>query len=298
MSTGEQPPSGSRDEADSDDRELLHAAEEKEHGDTPGGRFARFLGRIGHQVRHHLWFFLVTLGAGWGVVSESLRRTSWRRTVLFEFGSTLREVTMGGLFSTLVSGMLAGVSVVSQMIYWLGFAGMDEKTGSLLVMIDVREVAPILVGILMLGRSGMLTFTELGLLTTSGQTRALIADGVDPLLQIVMPRTLAYMIAGLTLGIQFSLASLVTGYAVSRASGAVSNPIWTFLYDVITAMTPHDYLFIPLKFIVVGFLVGLGCCIGGLTASSSDTISTMMPRGFSRGMLIVMAVSVIFSLNL
>lgn len=199
--------------------------------------------------------------------------------------------------SVLVMGSLTGVGVVSQAIYWLGFAGMAKMTGSVLVSVIVRELAPILVGILMLGRSGMLSLAEVGMLATGGQIRSMQAEGLDPFLLLVLPRTLAFTVAGFTLGIMFSIASLTTGYIISRASGALSNSLFSFFYDVVTAMTPADYLLIPLKFVVVGFLVGLGCCVSGLTASNEDSLGTLLPRGFSRGILIVMTVSVLFSLK-
>ncbi|MFT8896128.1 MAG: ABC transporter permease [Acetobacter sp.] len=277
--------------------ETFHPDDTQRDDATLGERFVYFLGWLGALVRKQVWFLLIMLGTMWGVLRESVRGNSWRRTVRYEFQLTLSDVAGKGLLSTLVMGSLTGVGVVSQAIYWLGFAGMAKMTGSVLVSVIVRELAPILVGILMLGRSGMLSLAEVGMLTTGGQIRSMQAEGLDPFLLLVLPRTLAFTVAGFTLGIMFSLASLTTGYIISRASGALSNSLFSFYYDVVTAMTPADYLLIPLKFVVVGFLVGLGCCVSGLTASNEDSLRTMLPRGFSRGILIVMTVSVLFSLK-
>lgn len=253
---------------------------------------------IGRMTRHQARFFLIMLGASWGVIYESFRSHSWRRTVRYEFGVTLNSVVGGGLIATLFSGTLTGVAAVSQTIYWLGLAGLAKMTGSILINVVIREIAPILVGILLLGRNGMLSVTELGLLTTGGQVRSMQAQGLDPFLLLVMPRTLAFTLGGFTLGILFSFAALLTGYVISRISGVITNPVWTFFYDVVVAMSPADYLIIPLKFITVGFVVGLGGCLTGLTATNEDNLRTLLPRGFSRGLLIVMAVSVLFSLDL
>lgn len=253
---------------------------------------------LGRLTRHQAWFLLIMLGASWGVVFESFRSHSWRRTVRYEFGVTLNSVIGGGLIATLFTGTLTGVAAVSQTIYWLGFAGLAKMTGSILINVVVREIAPILVGIMLLGRNGMLSVTELGLLTTGGQIRSMQAQGLDPFLLLVVPRTLAFTVGGFTLGILFSFAALLTGYVISRISGVITNPVWTFFYDVVVAMSHMDYLIIPLKFITVGFVVGLGGCLTGLTATSEDNLRTLLPRGFSRGLLIVMAVSVLFSLDL
>ncbi|QHM90759.1 MlaE family ABC transporter permease [Acetobacter pasteurianus] len=258
----------------------------------------RKLAWIGRLVRRQARFFLVVLGAGWGVIFESFRSHAWRRTVRYEFITTMNNIIGGGVSASLFAGMLTGVAAVSQVIYWLGLTGLAKMTGSILVNVVIREIAPILVGILLLGRNGMLSATELGLLTIGGQVRSMQSVGMDPFLMLVLPRTLAFTVAGFTLGILFSMSSLITGYVMSRISGVITNPIWTFLDDVAAAMSVTDYAVIPLKFIMVGFVVGLGGCLTGLTATNEDSLRTLLPRGFSRGMLIVMMVSVLFSLDL
>ncbi|WP_230975397.1 MlaE family ABC transporter permease [Acetobacter garciniae] len=258
----------------------------------------RKLAWIGRLTRRQARFMLIMLGASWGVIYESFRAHSWRRTVRYEFVSTMNSIIRGGLVATLFAGVLTGLAAVSQVIYWLGLTGLAKMTGSILINVVVREIAPILVGVLLLGRNGMLSTTELGLLTIGGEIRSMQAVGVDPFLLLVMPRTLAFTVAGFTLGILFSFASLVTGYVMSRISGVITNPVWTFFDDVVTAMSGADYVVIPLKFITVGFVVGLGGCLTGLTATNTDTLRSLLPRGFSRGMLIVMVVSVLFSLEL
>lgn len=253
---------------------------------------------IGRLTRRQARFLLIMLGASWGVIFESFRAHSWRRTVRYEFISTMNSIIRGGLVATMFAGVLTGVAAVSQVIYWLGLTGLATMTGSILINIVVREIAPILVGVLLLGRNGMLSTTELGLLSIGGEIRSMQAVGIDPFLLLVLPRTLAFTVAGFTLGILFSFASLVTGYVMSRMSGVINNPVWVFLDDVATAMSGTDYIIIPLKFITVGFVVGLGGCLTGLTATNEDSLRTLLPRGFSRGMLIVMVVSVLFSLDL
>lgn len=253
---------------------------------------------IGRLTRRQARFLLIMLGASWGVIFESFRGHSWRRTVRYEFISTMNNIIRGGLVATMFAGVLTGLAAVSQVIYWLGLTGLATMTGSILINIVVREIAPILVGVLLLGRNGMLSTTELGLLSIGGEIRSMQAVGIDPFLLLVLPRTLAFTVAGFTLGILFSFASLVTGYVMSRMSGVINNPVWAFLDDVATAMSGTDYVIIPLKFITVGFVVGLGGCLTGLTATNEDSLRTLLPRGFSRGMLIVMVVSVLFSLDL
>lgn len=256
------------------------------------------LDALGALTRRQLRFTLMLVGASWGVARESLMPTSWRRTVLHEFKITLRQAAGGGLFSTLFTAALTGFGIVAQAIYWLGIAGMADSTDSLLATVLVREIAPVLVGIILLGRSAMLSLSQLGQLTTGGELRALQAQGIDPFLTLVVPRALAMTVASFTLGVVFSLVSLSVGYGVCRLNSVITMPIWTFLYDVVGAMKPIDYLGIPLKLVLSGFYLSLATQLTGLDASRSDTLATLLPRGFARGIMVIMIINVVLGVTI
>jgi len=256
-----------------------------------------WLAALGSLTRRQVRFSLMLVSASYSVFSEAIRPNSWRRTVRFEFRNALTQAAGGGLYSTLFTAALTGYGIVAQAVYWLGLAGMAQLTGSILVTVLVREIAPVLVGVILLGRSGMLTLTQVGLLTTGGQMRVLQSQGLDPFITIVMPRTLAMMVAAFTLGVMFGGTALGAGYVVCRMQGVVNGSIWTFFLDVVGAMHPVDYFVVPAKCILSGFFVGLCSCLTGLDATSEDDIGTLQPRGFARGILVVMVVNVAFSVG-
>ena len=86
------------------------------------------------------------------------------------------------------------------------------KVGRVLVLVLVRDLAPVLVGLIVLGRSGTVAMVELGALRQGGQLRRLDAMGIDPLIYFLMPRTLAITVATFTLTILFIAVALSVGY--------------------------------------------------------------------------------------
>lgn len=255
------------------------------------------LAAIGRFTRARVGFSLTLAAASWGVLREALRPVSWRQTVRVQFMLTMRQTTLDGLATIMVTASLAGIAVVYEALYWLGVAGQAELTGSIVVTVLVRELTPLLVGFILLGRSGMLTVTELGRLRTGGQVRAMLAQGIDPFLLFVLPRTLAFALSGFTLGIIFAATALVFGFIVSGAVGAVHTSLWTFLDRVAAAMTVRDYALIPTKLVAIGFLVGLSSCLTGLGAREDDTLASLMPRGFVHGIVTVMITSILLTLT-
>ncbi len=255
------------------------------------------LAAVGRFGRARVGFPLVLAAASWGVLREAVRPVSWRRTVRQEFNLSLRQATGGGLATVLVTASLAGVGMVYEALYWLGVAGQAQLTGSILVAVLVRELTPLLVGLILLGRSGMLTVTELGTMQAGGQIRAMLAQGIDPFLLLVLPRTLAFALSSFTLGIIFAATALVFGFIISETIGSVQDSLWTFLDRVLAAVTVRDYLVVPVKLLCIGFLVGLSSCLTGLGAREDDDLSILIPRGFVHGILAVMIASIFFTLT-
>ncbi|QDH12891.1 ABC transporter permease [Formicincola oecophyllae] len=262
------------------------------------GRFLHGVALLGHVVRVQLRFAFLLAGGGWGVIYLGSQPLTWRRSVRFEFWKALRQVTGGGLLSVIVVGAIVGLGVVAQAIFWLGFAGMAKMTGSILARILVREVAPLLVAVIMLGRSGMLTVAQMGTLSTTGKLRVMSGMGVDPFTSFVVPRTGAMTLSCFTLGTIFCGMALGMGYIYCWFKGIVTMPIWSFMFQVAESVQPLDYLGIPLKFLFSGFIVGLSSCLSGLDVTTSDTLSLLLPRGFSRGILSVLLINVLIDISL
>lgn len=254
----------------------------------------RVLAAIGGFTRLRLGFLLMVAAASWGVVYEAARPGSWRRTIRDEFRAVLRQAAGGGLPSTLFTAALAGIGMVSQAAYWLGVAGLSDLTGSLLVTVLLREIDPILVGVILLGRSGLLAVAELGMLQTGGQVRTLIAEGIDPFALLVLPRVIAFGIASFTLGIAFALFALVAGFLFSTSLGNSYGSLWSFLAAVVGAVGARDFVLIPVKLVAIGFGVGICSCLSGLVATQDDDVARLLPRGFARGMLTLMAIDIGF----
>ena len=263
---------------------------------SEAGRPRRALARIGRATRHHTSFVLFLASLGFGVARDCVRRKSWRRTVRAEFRRSLHQAIAGGLTPTLVTAALVGLGMVYQALYWLSEAGQEGLIGAVLVTVLVRSVAPILVGLVLLGRSGMVTLSEIGSLTAGGQVRALEAQGLDPFLLLVLPRACAFALASFTMGVLFVVSALFSGFIAGILLGAVTISLWEMLGSVLSAMHPTDFAVFPVKMLAIGLAVALTACLTGFEASPRADVARLLPSGFVRGVLAVLFVSIALSL--
>jgi phospholipid/cholesterol/gamma-HCH transport system permease protein len=265
--------------------------------DGSGLRRARtILAAIGRVTRARAAFVLAIFALGFGVLREMPVRSSWRRPVRAEFARTLRQAVAGGLATTMVAAGLIGIAMVYQALLWLGAAGQEGLIGSILVTVLMREVTPVIVGLIVLGRSGMATAAEISALQLGGQVHMLAAQGLDPFLLLVLPRAAALALGSYTLGVVFAVAAMAIGFIVGNLAGGSTLSLWEFSSDVLGAMQPADFVIFPVKMLLIGLLVALTSALTGLTAHSGDDAGRLLPRAFVRGTLSIMLTSVALSL--
>jgi phospholipid/cholesterol/gamma-HCH transport system permease protein len=264
---------------------------------TPGlSRVRSLLAAIGRVSRARASFMLAVGALGFGVLREVPLPSSWRRPVRAEFARALRQVIAGGLATTLVAATLIGIAMVYQAMFWLGAAGQERLIGSILVTVLVREVTPVIVGLIVLGRSGMAVAAELSALQLGGQVHTLTAQGLDPFLLLVLPRAAALAIGTYTLGVLFALAAMTIGFIAGMVAGSAAMSLWEFMSTILGAMEVRDFVIFPTKMLLIGLLIALTAALTGLTARRGEDAGRLLPRAFVRGTMAIMLTSVSLSL--
>ena len=257
----------------------------------------RALGALGTAViggTHRLLLFLSFAAT---VLMVAMRRSAWHGPIWIEFKRVLHEVAVRSLPTTIATGMLVGFALVTQAVYWLEQTGTTGLVGPVIVVLLIRELVPILIGLIVFGRSGTATLIELGEAQTKGWLRVMEIQGLDPLVLLVLPRALGFALGAFCLATVLLLTTLATGYLLAHALGLVAYSMWDFADLVVRAMKVQDFIFPPLKCITIGFVVALACCATGLgRRDESDELQRLVPRGFVRSALAILVVNSLFDL--
>jgi len=266
-------------------------------GSAPGRLYGprRLLAALGSGARKRARFMLLLAGLTLGVFREALRPLAWRRTVRMELRRALRQSVVGALTTVLASAALVGVALVNQALFWLGQAGQENLIGSVLVSGLIRGIGPVLVGLILLGRSGMLVLAEIGSLHMGGQVRAMEAQGLDPFLVLLLPRSLALAIACFTLTVIFIAVALLTGFIADAVLQPSTVTFWSFLNGVLKAMVVADFVIFPVKTLGVGLLITLSAALTAFQARPRESTAELLPRGFVGGVLVIIFVNVLLT---
>ena len=138
--------------------------------------------------------------------------TAFRRVHL-----TLREIYFAGVLSLviiLVSGLFVGMVLSLQGYEVLNRYGADEQLGILVALSLVRELGPVIAGLLFASRAGSAITAEIGLMKATEQLSAMEMMAVDPVARVVAPRFWGGVISMPLLAALFSTLGIYGGYLV------------------------------------------------------------------------------------
>ena len=189
--------------------------------------------------------------------------------------------------------------IVAQALHWLKVFGGTALFGGFLSVVLVREIAPVLVGLILIGRSGSVILAELGTMKAEGQIHMLDAQGIDPFLYLVVPRVLALSICMFCLTVAFVAVALMAGFVSGILLGLTKFTFLDFIHRALDSMGRQEYLSIAAKTLTIGFAVGLIACKEALALSGSAVdVLDILPRSFAKSVLATLVISVVLTILL
>lgn len=173
------------------------------------------------------------------------------------FGLYIKQLHSTGVLTlsiVLVSGLFVGMVLALQGYNTLVGFGAEESLGVVVALTLVRELGPVVTGLLFAGRAGSAMTAEIGLMKATEQISGLEMMAVDPFKRVYAPRFVAGFIALPCLAAMFSAIGVIGGYLVGvEVLGIDSGAFWSqmqssvdFLDDVVNGL---------IKAVVFGFVV-------------------------------------------
>jgi phospholipid/cholesterol/gamma-HCH transport system permease protein len=179
---------------------------------------ARTLGVL--QAFGHAAFFFVDLVRA---IPAALRR----------FGLVVTQIHAIGNLSLVIilsSGLAVGFVLALQMYYALVAYGAAESLGLIVNLALVRELGPVVTGLLFAGRAGTSLTAEIGLMKAGEQLAAMEMMAIDPKSRVLAPRFLAGMISMPILAVLFSAIGILGAYVVAvLLIGVDAGNFWSIM---------------------------------------------------------------------
>jgi phospholipid/cholesterol/gamma-HCH transport system permease protein len=137
------------------------------------------------------------------------------------------SIGVGSLPIVILTGFFTGCVLALQSATALEAFGAKSKTGALVSLSMVKELGPVLTGLMVSGRNASGMASEIGSMKVTEQIDAMRALGTDPVRKLVVPRLVA------TVFMLFFLTILSDAFGISGG---------TIISVFIIGLNPHSYL--------------------------------------------------------
>src|SRR5256712_7326158 len=152
-------------------------------------------------------------------------------TALRRFHLTVAEIYFAGVLSLviiLVSGLFVGMVLALQGYETLQRFGASESLGVLVALSLVRELGPVVAGLLFASRAGSAITDEIGLMKATEQLSAMEMMAVEPGARVVAPPFLGGVISVPLPAALFSAMGIFGGYLVGvQLIGVDAGAFWS-----------------------------------------------------------------------
>ena len=142
----------------------------------------------------------------------------------------------------------------------------------------VRELVPLVIALIVIGRSGPAIATELGYMRVNDEIEALDLAGVNVDYLVVLPRILGVTVATAALTVAMSAAALVGGFVLGTALDLVS--VGLHLGQIVEAITSRTIAVALVKALAFGIVISTVNCYHGLAV---ERAWSEIPRANVRG---------------
>lgn len=209
------------------------------------------------------------------MLMQLLRKLGSRPWYAGQLIAQAEQVGVQSLPVVLLTALFTGMVLALQSYIVFHRFAAESLTGLVVSMSLVRELGPVLVGLMVAGRVGAAFAAELGTMRVTEQIDALWTLSTDPFRYLVTPRVLAVTLMLPLLAIIADYIGIFGGYAIS-VYVLDQNPV-VYIENTTIYMELEDFYSGLIKAAFFGMLIGIiGCaegfnCKGGAAGVGSAT---------------------------
>lgn len=197
----------------------------------------------------------------------------------------------------LVTGTFVGMVLAIQAIEQFKSVGLASRMGVIVSLSVVRELGPVLAGVMIAGRVGGALTAELGTMNVTEQLDALCSMGSDPVRVLAVPRFLACVILTPILTLYCDVMGVLGGWLISVPVFDVSNQdYWGYTRTAVETWDVGSGMF---KAVFFGAAIGLISCYKGFHCrQGAQGVGQACTESFVNAFMVILVLDFILGLFL
>ena len=199
------------------------------------------------------------------------------------------HIGIGSITVVVLTGFFTGAVLALQAGVTLDQFGARPFVGRLISASMIKELGPVLTGLMLAGRVGSGIAAELGSMVVTDQINALRALGTDPVRKLVVPRVLAGFFMAPVLTVVADTVGIIGGWMIAVYELRVASSLyWS---SVVEGLFIQDAWMGLLKPFFLGFaIVTIGCHVGLRTTGGTEGVGRATTNAVVASSVAVIAV--------
>ena len=209
-----------------------------------------------------------------GLAGKALRFAFVRPFYAQDLVQQMDEIGVKSLGIVLLTGFFTGMVLALQSSVQMQQFGATMYIGRLVTGSMIRELGPVLAGLMVAGRVGSGIAAQLGSMRVTEQIDALNTLGTDPIKKLVTPRVLAALIMLPVLTVINDVVGIIGGNLITTLMvGVPSGVYWRTVWEQIASggftfrLIPNDFIQGLLKPFVFGGIISITACYFGINTT-------------------------------
>lgn len=215
----------------------------------------------------------------------------------FKISPIFRQMVFIGVRATPMVALTAfsiGVTLAMQAAHSLQQMGAELYVPDLVTLSILRELGPILIAVIVIGRSCSAVAAELGTMKVSEEIEALEVMAINPIQYLVVPRFLAMMIMLPALTIFGNYIGVVGGWAVCRF--ALNFNTAGFIMRAVESADTWDLYSGVIKSVVFAWIIITIACNAGLNVDGgAEGVGQATTASVVQGLLAMLVTNAILT---
>jgi phospholipid/cholesterol/gamma-HCH transport system permease protein len=199
-------------------------------------------------------------------------------------------IGVGSLTVVILTGFFTGAVLALQTGITLDQFGARPFVGRLVSASMVKELGPVLTGLMLAGRIGSGIAAELGSMVVTDQISALRALGTDPVRKLVVPRVLAGFFMAPVLTVIANTVGILGGFLIAVFQLRVSSSLYWM--SIVEGLYLEDAWMGLIKPFCLGYaIVTIGCHVGLRTSGGTQGVGRATTNAVVAASVAVIAVN-------
>jgi phospholipid/cholesterol/gamma-HCH transport system permease protein len=220
----------------------------------------------------------------------------WRKQP-FSSNHVFQQMIRIGVEALPMAGLTAfsiGLTLAMQASHELSKMGANVYVPNLVSVSILRELGPLLIGVIVIGRSGSAVTAELGTMRVSEEIEALDVMAIDPVRFLVVPRFLAMLIMLPVLTVFGNYLGMVGGWAICHFALDMSTAGY-IMRAVEAAQLTDLYSGLCKSFVFAWLIITIACHAGLRVEGGAEGVGVATTQSVVQALLAILVANAILT---